>query len=215
MNNRFARLIKSGEIATVSDLKSEFKALAKLTHPDLLGPGAAGDDFVHLRAEYEAALRDFVKHRFGSGGPRAGDVFDRRDFYAALLALFKRGFPKEPRHEKERQRYDYCKYLVRAQLAAWDSGYPDLLDEFEYDLIARKRSSPRGYEAALAIALGIFEYHAAGTAIIRTSVGLEFSLLASGVDVGGAAGLAAGYSDGTLGFLGLLVKDMERGPALI
>ena len=214
MNNRFVRLIKSGEIATVSDLKSEFKALAKLTHPDLLGPEAAGDDFVSLRAEYEAALRDFVKHRFGAAGSRAASIFDRRDFYVALLALFKRGFPKEPRHEKERQRYDYCKYLVRAQLDAWDFGYAALFDEFESALIARKRSSPSGYEAALGIALGIFEYHAAGTAIIRTSVGLEYSLLAFGVDGGGAAGLSAGYADGALGFLGLLVKDMERGPAL-
>ena len=104
--------------------------------------------------------------------------------------------------------------MVRAQLDAWDFGYAALFDEFESALIARKRSSPSGYEAALGIALGIFEYHAAGTAIIRTSVGLEYSLLAFGVDGGGAAGLSAGYADGALGFLGLLVKDMERGPAL-
>ena len=37
MANRFVRRIKSGDIESVSELKSEFKEVAKLTHPDLRG----------------------------------------------------------------------------------------------------------------------------------------------------------------------------------
>ena len=129
MGNRFVGPIKRGEIASIEELKSRFKAMAKETHPDLGGAGASAGDFSALRSEYEAALTDFHRHRFGlssskagrgqargqtpdfagglGGNPsRASMVFSRPELYGRLREVRRGGFPKLPRHEKERLRYE-------------------------------------------------------------------------------------------------------------
>jgi hypothetical protein len=204
VNNRFVRLIKSGEVGSIEDLKSRFKALAKLSHPDLHGP-AAHEDFIRVRGEYDAALRDFNRHRFGfaaeaDSGPIA---FDRGALYASLVALFKRGFPKLPRHEKERGRYEYCVSLARSQLAAWNRAYTALFESFGSELLSLKATDGRAYDAVLDLVLEIFDYHQTGIGHARTAVEMAFDRLS----VGGSVGA------GIVRFLGILVEDMGEGPA--
>lgn len=248
MPNRFTGRIRRGEIASVADLKAEFKALAKLHHPDTAGPGGRGEDFAALRAEYEAALRDFDLHRFGLGpgvasrrrrpgrpegsGGEGGDsadggggnpfvssvpVWDRKAFYEALLALRRRGFPKLPRHEKERMRYEYRRFLVLALLAAWDGGYPGLFRAFETKSLVQDGEGR--VAAALAILDGLLEYHETGTELMRASLALEFTRFRTdrpGGDGERGGRLPAGTGeDGELtAFLAILVEDAARGAAL-
>lgn len=234
--NRFTGRIRSGEIASVAALKAEFKALAKLLHPDLAAPGTTdGEDFAALRADYEAALRDFDRLRFdlprsrraagGSGNPYVPSrtVHDRRALYEALAALRGRGFPKRPRHEKEKARYGYGRALALARLEAWRPDCPELFLAFESRLLGTPSAdefAQRMNVAALRLLDGILDYHGNGVGEARQGLAFEFSQLASmrrdgeaprggTVPLGPDEGAAA-----ILGFLSVLVADLGAGPAL-
>ncbi len=230
MSNRFARRIRSGEIDTVELLKSEFKALAKLEHPDLGAPGASGSGFSALRGEYENALREFINLRYGGPAADFGAIMvnDRRALYADLARLLARGFPKAPRHEKERARYARARQLARARLRAWDEGLPGLFDEFEaamLDLKARRQAEV--FCEALALLASILEFHETGVEQVKTVVRIELARFGS---AGGDAGetVAARSGDGAgspspltraerrslCAFIEVLVEDMDAGPAL-
>ena len=225
MPNRFSRRIRSGEIDGVEALKSEFKALAKLAHPDLAAPGASGGEFAALRAEYEDALRDFVSLRYGGPAADSGSAlaFDRRALYAELARLLARGFPKRPRHEKERARYERERHLARARLRAWDESYPALLDGFEEAMLDLKAAgADEAFDEALALLASILEYHAGGVEAARAVILLDYARFrAAGRRGGAAAGEAprgadpAPLSEDALrAFIGLLAADLELGPAL-
>jgi hypothetical protein len=159
----FVRRVKSGEIASVSQLKSEFKALAKLSHPDLSGAG--GEDFMRLRAEYEAALRGFELYRFGPPRGKAGKA-GREDGAApslegafdALARLMKRGFPKTPRHDKEKERYEQIRRRLLSELDATEPSWGPAFASFEEELIALKGSGSPAFDAALLLLSGILDY---------------------------------------------------------
>jgi hypothetical protein len=256
--NRFTGRIRRGEIASIPDLKAEFKALAKLHHPDLAGAKGGEEDFPALRAEYEAALRDFDLHRFGlgrgsalrqakaggaartgseglGGNPFVGSApaWDRKAFYVALAALRKRGFPKLPRHEKERMRYEYRRYLVLALLVAWEEGHEALFRAFEASLLGKGegQGGPEpgnvGAQAmddrggrALHLLDGLLDYHASGTELLRVGLELEFARFRSepvsgAPERGGRLPAGGSREESLLGFLALLVTDAGLGPALL
>ncbi len=191
MANRFVRKIKSGEIESIGELKSEFKALAKLSHPDLLGPGAAGYEFAGLRDEYEAALRDFVKHRFGArraegpaeaatGGARPdGPMAD--EAWACLALLLKRGFPKEARHEKEILRYEYARWRLSESLGPERRA---LFAACEPELLAMRRARSAALPPALALLSGLIEYRGKGLRPMRTHILLSLGALRADPRVG-------------------------------
>lgn len=234
---RFAARIRRGEIGSVAELKAEFKALAKLLHPDLAAPGTTdGEAFAALRAEYEAALRDFDRLRFdlprsrkatgGSGNPYVPSraVHDRRELYASLAALRGRGFPKRPRHEKEKARYGYSRALVLARLEAWRPDCPGLFLAFEERLLEAPASDAfaQGMNAsALGLLDAVLDYHAFGVEESRQGLFFEFARLsamrrAGEAPRGGTAPLGPeGGAAALLGFLSVLVSDLSAGPALL
>ncbi|MDP3177158.1 MAG: hypothetical protein Q8M76_04590 [Spirochaetaceae bacterium] len=211
MNNRFVRRIRSGEIDSIEELKTAFKRLAKETHPDLGGVDAM-DEFILVRGEYERALSGFERYRFGSGAgsacpPLAGSasaIFDRAEFYASLAALFKRGFPKVPRHEKERLRYDYARYLAARQAKAWGPGRGSLLAGLEEALMRAKAEGGAAFDEVLDLILGMLEYHEGGGPHERDGLRLQYGIFI------GRRGPESALRD----FLDLLVGDLDSGPAL-
>jgi hypothetical protein len=189
MANRFVRKIKSGEIESIDELKSEFKALAKLSHPDLQGPGAGGEEFGRLRDEYEAASRDFVKHRFGArpaeggfpagGGGRDGPLPD--EAWACLALLLKRGFPKVPRHAKEILRYEYAKWRLSEALG------PARSVRFlacETELLGMRSAGSEALAPALGLIGNLLDYRAKGLGAMRTHIVLALGALRSDPRIG-------------------------------
>jgi hypothetical protein len=236
MPNRFSGRIRRGEIGSVEELKSEFKTLAKASHPDLAAPGSSGEDFLALRAEYEAALRDFTRLKCGLGRSRPSAAgledgggtpfraFDRSELYASLLALRKRGFPKTPRHEKERMRYEYCRFLALSWLSAWEGARAGMLEGFEAAILGS--DGGKGLDEGLARrALGLLDsllaWHGSGGDDARSCIEIEwrgivldFAALAPAHNEAGGLRPGPGNPE-SLGLLSLLVKDLERGPALV
>lgn len=188
MPNRFVRRIKSGEIESVDELKSEFKALAKLSHPDLAGAGSK-DDFARLREEYEAALRDFRKHRFGARA-EAGATGAEADSashsapsavgdeaWGCLAIMLKRGFPKDPRHEKERLRYDYARWRLEEALGAEAAAR---FRACESELLAGRGRGDPLLAAELALLGDLIEFRELGLSPMRTGIVLALGSLRTG-----------------------------------
>lgn len=178
MANRFVGKIRSGEIGSIGDLKSEFKELAKRNHPDLLGPGSDsdGEAFRRLREEFEAALRDFEKHRFGAkrGALSSGAGSFRDEAWACLALFLKRGFPKVPRHEKEALRYEYARWRLGEALGS------ELAERFlacEAELLELKAENPRALGRALALLRGLIEYRGKSLPAMRTQILLSLGTL--------------------------------------
>lgn len=183
MANRFARRIRDGEIDTPGALASEFRALAKATHPDLAGPGADPQEFVRVRSDYEAALRDFERHRFGSRRPgmsegahgsAEGDA-DADRAWTALALLLNRGFPKEARHEKERLRYEYALWRFERELRALGEDAFRRFGPFAIAMSALKAKAPGASRRVVALLRELLEYRRTGIEALRTSIahGLE------------------------------------------
>jgi DnaJ-class molecular chaperone with C-terminal Zn finger domain len=204
MPNRFVRKIKSGEIESVEELKSEFKSLAKESHPDIAG-AESGADFVALRDEYEAALRDFQKHRFGarsagSGAPRSASdteshnasIAMSEEAWPCLALLFKRGFPKIPRHEKERLRYEYARWRFRQALG---SALASRFDDCELELLASKASGDPALEPEIGLLRSLLDYRELGLAPMRTEIVMTMGRLLADPRVGaGFRGFARGLA---------------------
>ncbi len=220
MANRFVRRIKSGDIGSVQELKSEFKELAKRTHPDLRGPGSrdgAEAEFVAARAEFEAALRDFEKHRFGARGVREEAERRRRDggrsdadgaldadgpvseeAWSCLSLFLKRGFPKTPRHEKELLRYEYARWRLEQALG---SAGAVLLGLFESELLDLKAAGGAALGSVLALLRDLIDYHYRAMSPMRTNVVLSLGRLRADPGVG----------EGARGFLDFLARDLDIG----
>lgn len=189
MANRFVKRIKSGEIASVDELKAEFKDLAKRTHPDLAGPGADHGDFAALRDEYDNALRDFEKHRFGSrrggagahpGGSPSGEGL-AREAWPCLAILLGRGFPKAPRHEKEALRYEYARWRLCEALGP---ARRELFYACDAELLAMRASRSPALELPLRVLRLLLDYRGKGLSAMRTEIVLALAELRSDPRVG-------------------------------
>lgn len=191
MANRFVRRIKSGEIGSIDELKSEFKTLAKLSHPDIAGEGADQGDFVALRSEYEAALRDFQKHRFGAASrsinasvsmPDSAYMSD--EAWPCLAILLKRGFPKSPKHEKEALRYEYAKWRLSEALGP---ALAVVFGDCEAELLLLRAG---GREETLIVELvflrELLDFRDRGLAPMRTEIVLSLGALGANPEVGPA-----------------------------
>ena len=145
MGNRFKRGILEGSIASEEELKTAYKSEAKRTHPDL-ADSDGHEEFLRLRTEYEQARRELFRNapRQATDSTEA----ERRAAFApdddplvALEILLKRGFPKRPRHDKERLRYAYAKLRARSALVRIERSLPPLLDAMEEESIAEARKA--------------------------------------------------------------------------
>ncbi|PKL08489.1 MAG: hypothetical protein CVV51_08660 [Spirochaetae bacterium HGW-Spirochaetae-7] len=181
MTNRFVRRIREGDIATPEALKAEFKALAKSTHPDLAGPGAELA-FIRVREDYESALRDFERHRFGDrvrasqpGPAGGGDTV--RGAFAAMGLLRRRGFPKSPRHRKETLRYDYARWCCTRAMARADERAAAAFEPFERSMLELKARRGGVASDALRYLDALVEYAAIGLPELRTALLVDLGSL--------------------------------------
>jgi len=218
MPNRFVAAIRSGKIDSLEELKTAFKELAKATHPDLAEPDsdlASGAEFVAVRRDYENALRDFEKHRFGlsrlarEGSCEVGPSVGSGELWPCLALFLKRGFPKEPRHEKEIMRYGYARWRWRGALRALgrERGGPDpaaLFDAFEEELLALRKALPDAAGAALAFLRALASQAGAEHAAMRVALVRDLEDLR----------LVPGLGPASLGFLEFLAGELGIGRRL-
>ncbi len=178
--------IISGEISSITELKTLFKAEAKRTHPDL------ADDmdtvaFIRMRRQYEDALEKLAagyRRRSTSGEPvEAGRAGKRLDPYAALDLLLKRGFPKRPRHRKEILRYAYARLSARSALGRLRSELPLLFDEFEARALSPD-TDPRALTEALRLLSELLKARLTGASSLEASVRMELTRLAPTASLG-------------------------------
>ena len=209
MANRFVKKIKSGDIDSIGELKSEFKELAKRTHPDLRSGEGGRLEFAAVRAEYEAALRDFEKHRFGAaqgpGSMRRAEVAAEGplsdEAWLCLELVLKRGFPKVSRHEKQRLRYEYACWRLGQALGAEGSA---LFRDFESELLDLKAFGSEAFGSALQLVRDLIEYRYTGITALRTNVVLSYGRLKANPRAGSAL----------RGFVALLAADLGIGGEL-
>lgn len=233
MSNRFVQAIRAGSIDSIDDLKAAFRELALATHPDLADSGGerAAEAFIAVRAEYESALANFERHRFGAsrreglggvadGLGRAAHV-DGAELWACLSLLLKRGFPKEPRHEKEILRYEYARWRFRGALAARDradpamsrnsepshgivADSPGLFDAAEEELLLIKKTYPASLAAFLAFLGHLAEQASEGHPAMRVALVRELDALR----------IAPGLGGTSREFAALLAAELGIGPTL-
>jgi len=237
--NRFVRAIRSGEIESIEDLKAAFRELALATHPDLAArrpPGGAtagsegaaadksdaGEAFIAVRAEYEAALANFERHRFGVDLARGRDDSSAAAFagvggaelWSCLALLRKRGFPKEPRHEKEILRYEYARWRFRASLgqlsisgrATAEAGKSavEAFDAFENAALAMKKAEAPFLASVLSYLDELVDYAARGLPAMRVALVRSYDALRD----------HPGLSTGARQFLAILSAELGIGPTI-
>jgi hypothetical protein len=213
--NRFVQAIRSGGLDTVEELKTAFRELAKSTHPDLSGPDSA-ELFLSIRSEYEAALAGFERHRFGASrlsrdsSGQASPAVAARELWACLALLLKRGFPKEPRHEKEILRYEYARWRLRGALRSLGredpgaEGAPALFDSFEAELLGIRKAFPDSAGAALAFLRALVAHAEREHPAMRVALARELEDL----------GMNPGLGPPSLDFLALLASRLGIGRRL-
>lgn len=201
--------IQEGQIDSLEALKAEFKAAAKLTHPDLAGAGTE-DAFLRLRRDYEAALRELAlgpvnpAARSSSGrdpSVRTSEADYARPF-AALELLLKRGFPKQPRHDKERLRYAYARIRARAALSSLDDEAGRLFDAAEQELLALKETDRGDFKATLRLFSDIVSARLDGTAALVAAVRMDLDRRSAPTALGLSAADERRAADGDVKGLG-------------
>ncbi len=237
--NRFVRAIRSGEIESVEELKAAFRELALATHPDLAGKRGAptetsearpglrteadpGEAFIAVRAEYETALANFERHRFGvdlarsradpSAPVKAGPA--GAELWSCLALLRKRGFPKEPRHEKETLRYEYARWRLRGALdrldlpagsfGGMDGAALRNFDAFESEALALKKADPALLASILSYLDELVDHAARGVPAMRVALVRNYD------ELRGHPGLSQEARD----FLAILSAELGIGPTL-
>ena len=161
-------------------------------------------EFIRIREEYDRALGDFHRYRFGAGR-RERLVLDRRAFYLNLGILLARGFPKIPRHAKERERYEYARFAFLENMRAADSlSGASIFASFEEDMFRLKTRNPDGLKELRSWMERLLEYHRSGIGAFIVELRL------------GARGFASRFpeSGGLADFLDFLVAGLDAGPAL-
>jgi hypothetical protein len=217
MGNRSVRpslrkRIQDGLIVSVEELKAAFKAEAKRTHPDLAGADAA-EAFLRLRRDYEAALRTLAKSspaasdRTSAAAPPEGAYGAP---FATLDLLLKRGFPKRPRHDKERLRYAYARIRARAALHVLGEGAERLFDDAEEELLGLKEKDDRDFRATVILLTDIVAAKLDGNESLIAAVRMELGRRSAATALGAPAARPA--EDRPLGkasaaFLRLLVES--------
>ncbi|MFZ4616546.1 MAG: hypothetical protein ACOYM2_10180 [Rectinemataceae bacterium] len=219
--NRFVASIRSGDIDSILDLKAAFRERALATHPDLAGPAADDGAFIAVRAEYEAALANFERHRFGSRA-KAASSGDSRDtghgassagaytLWACLALLLKRGFPKEPRHEKEGLRYAYALWRFRGTLRGLDAEGSALasFDAAQGPLLELGKSDRATLDLLRNFLGELIDYALRGLPVMRVALVRELDVL------GAARVLAEGPGHPALLFAKTLAAELGIGPTL-
>lgn len=234
--NRFVRAIRSGEIDSIEELKAAFREFALATHPDLASrrPAAgenagtdpagaveldSGEAFIAVRAEYEAALVNFERHRFGvdfaKGRTEASTAaypgVGLAELWSCLALLRKRGFPKEPRHEKEILRYEYARWRFRVDLGRLsvsgrrtvEEGHA-VFDAFEIDTLAMKRAGDAILSSILSYLDELIDYAVRRLPAMRVALVRSYDALRD----------HPGLSTGGRQFLAMLSAELGIGPTI-
>ncbi len=176
--NRFVRRIRSGEIDSPDQLKTEFKTLAKQSHPDL-ARDLGGEAFVAMRAEYEDALRDFERHRFsarrteGRPAPRQQDGIGD-EVWLRLGLFLKRGFPKRPTHEKQKLRYEFARWRLLERLGR---ELQDSFEGFEDECLSLQAKDPPKAASLVALLRALLDYEERGIPAMRTHIVLALGAI--------------------------------------
>lgn len=183
----------------MADLKKLFRKLALETHPDLTGAGTSRSqdpvpetsgqekpeadthaDFIELRRDYERALTSFDRIRFGVSLPRHASGTPA-DFFVALGSLLGRGFPKVPRHEKEKHRYDYARKLMLDALAAMDvsdrHSSSGMFLNFEDSLLQVREIDPQLADRILEWMSRLVEYSSTGLSALCAELGFGLATI--------------------------------------
>jgi len=237
--NRFVRAIRSGEIESVDELKAAFRELALATHPDVAktrsqaetkgGPAGetidkadAGEAFIAVRAEFEAALANFERHRFGLDLARGRtDAADNAysgaggaELWSCLALLRKRDFPKEPRHEKEILRYEYARWRFRGALrhlsvsvtvpAEVGKTAVESFDAFESEALSMKKTGAPLLAVILSYLDELVDYAARRLPAMRVALVRSYDAIRE----------HPGLSPGGREFLALLSAELGIGPTI-
>jgi hypothetical protein len=145
-------------------------------------------------------------------GARGGARVDPRELWSCLALFLKRGFPKEPRHEKEILRYEYARWRLRGALKALGReeggrGGTDpvaLFDSFEEELLALRKALPEGVGAAVAFLRDLVAHAEREHPAMRTSLVQDLDALA----------LQPGLGTASLDFLALMAGRLGIGKRL-
>ena len=223
--NRFVRAIRSGEIESVDDLKAAFRELALATHPDV-AKADSGEAFIAVRAEFEAALTNFERHRFGVDLARGRtDAADNAysgaggaELWSCLALLRKRDFPKEPRHEKEILRYEYARWRFRGALrhlsvsvtasvtvpAGAGKTAVESFDAFESEALAMKKTGAPLLAVILSYLDELVDYAARRLPAMRVALVRSYDAIRD----------LPGLSPGGREFLAVLSAELGIGPTI-
>jgi hypothetical protein len=179
----------------------------------------SAEAFIAVRADYEVALVNFERHRFGidlaRGRTDASDAaypgVGSAELWSCLALLRKRGFPKDPRHEKEILRYEYARWRFLSALcnlsvpgrSKAEEGRA-VFDAFESEVLAMKVEASDLLASILSYVDELIDYASRRLPAMRVALVRSYDALRD----------HPGLSTGIRQFLAMLSAELGIGPTL-
>ena len=212
--NPFIRLIATGRISSLAQLKSAYRRLLIKSHPDAVGSDRLLDLHVSFSSSYQEArrvLEDSLPARYGSIGTAPTD--HRLAYYQALQMLERIDKPYSFHRQKNLPRIMERKAQARFHFCQWNPAEQALYDEADrnYDLLKTEKPSGPYMKNALAVNVSpvfhnIIAYHLTGETFYRNQVKQNLPAVLQKLVEHDCMALKV--------FIELLIDDMRNGPAV-
>ncbi len=137
--NLFRRAIEEGSVSSERDLRLLYRKLAKRMHPDVSGPaaGVAGHErFIHLKADYDRALRFLAARGAGTAESVEQRAATREECIFLFKELMASNFPVDRGIRNANRMYRKRIRRLNEGLSDLDRTHADLFLRFERELYA-------------------------------------------------------------------------------
>ena len=212
--NDFIRLIQTGKLRSLEELRSVYRTIVMKTHPDAAGSDKFLEMHLRLGADYEEARAYLAEAQRAHGDSDHAVVRNHRlAFFRQLRLVESLEVPYAYHREKKTEELRAAKDAALNELACWKKELVDLYRDADGEYVRIKSEKPEGPYLRHALALNIrplvhnlISFHITGREVYAKQARQNLS--------GIMHQLTENRCNALCQFLTFLLDDMKSGAAL-